>query len=151
MAAAVLVSVAVGIWVGASLIRNKVAWDSARRAKGSLDAAKKGRQASVLRLLWPIAAFVVLGVAIAGSPDQFTSEGGMSASAVCTLVIVAVLLGGWLFFRYAETSRIWKGISESKAGLSNARRRRWATLWPAVLAVVVLFGVVVALMTAQSG
>ena len=29
--------------------------------------------------------------------------------------------------------------------------KRWAALWPAVLAVVVLFGVVVALVTAQPG
>jgi len=56
MAAAVIVSVALGIWVGAAYIRNKVAWDSARTAKGRLDAAKKRRWSSALGMLWPIGA-----------------------------------------------------------------------------------------------
>jgi hypothetical protein len=42
-------------------------------------------------------------------------------------------------------------MAESKAALGDARKKRWATLWPALIAVVVLFGVLVALMSAQSG
>jgi hypothetical protein len=79
-----------------------------------------------------------------------TSDGAIS-SAFFTLSISALLLGGWLVFRYADTARTWKGMGESKAALGAARKKRWAALWPAVLAVVVLFGVVVALVTAQPG
>jgi len=152
MAAAVIVSVALGIWVGAAYIRNKVAWDSARTAKGRLDAAKKRRWSSALGMLWPIGGFIVLGALALPSGDHvaLTSDGAIS-SAFFTLSISALLLGGWLVFRYADTARTWKGMGESKAALGAARKKRWAALWPAVLAVVVLFGVVVALVTAQPG
>jgi hypothetical protein len=152
MAAAVIVSVAVGIWVGAAYLRNKVAWDSARSAKGRLDAAKKRRWSSAQGMLWPIGGFIVLGALAVASGDQMalTPDDGTS-SAFFTLTISALLLGGWLVFRYADTARTRKGMAESKAALGDARKKRWATLWPALIAVVVLFGVVVALMTAQSG
>jgi hypothetical protein len=151
MAAAVLASVAVGIWVGAAYVRNKGAWDSARSAKGRLDAAKKKRWSGALGMLWPIGGLIVLGALAIASPDQpaLTRDGGIS-SAFFTLTISALLLGGWLLFRYVDTARSWKGIAELKSGLSDARKKRWATLWPAVLALVVLFGVLAALVT-QSG
>jgi hypothetical protein len=152
MAAAVLVSVAAGIWVGAAYIKNKLAWDSARTAKGRLAAAQKRRWSGALGLLLPIGGFIVLGALAFASHDQsaLTPDGGIS-SAFFTLTISALLLGGWLLFRYVDTARTWKGIAELKSGLSDARKKRWATLWPAVLAVVVLLGVVVALVGAQSG
>jgi hypothetical protein len=152
MAAAVIVSVALGIWVGAAYIRNKVAWDSARTAKGRLDAAKKRRWSSALGMLWPIGGFIVLGALALPSHDQvaLTSDGAIS-SAFFTLSISALLLVGWLVFRYADTARIWKRIAELKVAFKGAKKERWAALWPAVLAVVVLFGVVVALVTAQPG
>jgi heme/copper-type cytochrome/quinol oxidase subunit 2 len=152
MAAAVIVSIAVGIWVAAAYMKNKFAWDSARTAKGRLAAAQKKRWSGALGLLWPIGGIIVLGALAFASPDQsaLTPDGGIS-SAFFTLTISALLLGGWFIFRYADTSRTWKGIAELKSGLSDARKKRWATLWPAVLAVVVLLGVVVALVSAQSG
>jgi hypothetical protein len=152
MAAAVIISVAFGIWVGAAYIKNKGAWDSARKAKGRLDEAKSRRRATAGRMLWPIGWLTVLGVAISASPDQITvtPDGGIS-SGLYTLTIAALLLVGWLVFRYADTARIWKRIAELKVAFKGAKKERWAALWPAVLAVVVLFGVVVALVTAQPG
>ena len=147
--AAVIVSIAVGIWVGAAYVRNKVAWDSARTAKGRLDAAKKRRWSSGVGMLWPVGGLIVLGALAVASGDQtaLTPDGGIS-SAFFTLTTSALLLGGWLFFRYTETSRIWKGIAEQKTALGTARKKRWATLGPAALAIVVLLGVLVALTTA---
>jgi hypothetical protein len=148
MAAAVIISVAVGIWVGGAYIRNKVAWDSARSAKGRLDAAKRRRWATAGRMLWPVGLLTVLGLAIAASPDQITvtPDGGIS-SAFYTLTIAALLLVGWLVFRYADAARTWKGTAESKSTLSDARKKRWATLWPAIFAVTVLVGLVAIVIT----
>jgi hypothetical protein len=134
MAAAVIISVAVGIWVGGLYIRNKVAWDSARSAKGRLDAAKSRRWATAGRMLWPVGLLTVLGLA---TPHL----------AFYTLTIAALLLVGWLVFRYADAARTWKGTAESKTALSDARKKRWATLWPAVFAVTVLVGLVAIIIT----
>jgi hypothetical protein len=152
MAAAVIVSIAVGIWVGASYMRNKLAWGAARDRKRRLDEAKKNRWATAARLLWPLGFVVVLGLGIAGSHDRIavTAEGAASSS-LYAVTIASLLLGSWLVFKYADTARAWKGVGELKAALQKDRKRRWATLGPVVLAVVVLIGVVVALMTAQSG
>jgi hypothetical protein len=148
MAAAVIVSVALGIWVGAVYMKNKGAWDSARKAKGRLDEAKSRRRATAGRMLWPIGWLTVLGVAIAASPDQITvtPDGGIS-SGLYTLTIAALLLGSWFVFRYADTARIWKGIAELKVAFKGAKKVRWATLWPAVLAVTVLLGLVAIVIT----
>lgn len=147
MEAAVIVSVAVGIWVGAAYMRNKVAWGSARTAKGRFDAAKKRRWASVLGILWPIGGIIVLGAVASGDQTGLAADGGVS-SAFFTLTISALLLGSWLLFRYTDAARNWKGIAESRTALRSARKQRWATLWPAVLAIVVLLGVLVALASA---
>ena len=149
MAAAVIVSVALGTWVGMAWVRNKVAWDTARRSKGRLDDAKKRRWTTALGMLWPIGFLIVLGIAIAGSHDQMamTPDGGTSSS-LYTLTIVALLLGGWLVFKYADTARIWKGIAELKTALREARKKRWATVWPTVFAVAVLLGLVAVVITA---
>lgn len=152
MAAVVIISVAVGIWFGAAYARNQGAWGSARSAKGRLNAAKKKRRSGALGALWPIGGFIVLGALAVASGDQLalTPDGGIS-SAFFALTISALLLGGWFVFRYADSARAWKGVAEAKTALGEARKKRWATLWPALIAVVVLFGVLVALMSGQSG
>jgi hypothetical protein len=75
-----------------------------------------------------------------------TPDGGIS-SAFYTLTIAALLLVGWLVFRYADAARTWKGTAESKSTLSDARKKRWATLWPAIFAVTVLVGLVAIVIT----
>jgi H+/Cl- antiporter ClcA len=144
MAAAVIVSIAVGIWVGASYIRNKAAWGAARDRKRRLDEAKKKRWATASGLLWPIGLVIVLGLAIAGSHDQMavTPEGAVSSS-LYAVTIASLLLVGWLLFKYVDTARAWKGVGELKAALQKDRKRRWATLGPVVIAVAVLLGLLV--------
>lgn len=148
MAAAVIVSVAVGIWVGAAYMRNKGAWATARDRKRRLDEAKKKRWATASGLLWPTGFVIVLGLAIAGSHDQMavTAEGAVS-SLLYAVTIASLLLGSWLVFKYADTARAWKGVGELKAALQKDRKRRWATLGPAVVAVAVLLGLVAIVIT----
>ena len=151
MAVALIACALLGMWLGATYMRNFWARTNVRDAKKALGTAKKSRWAALRRLSLAVACLLVVLLAATALYPQLDMSWSPDVSQTAYMIsLLLVTLVAWLMHRYTANAQAWKTAADRRKALGKARQARADSILPLVLSATIFIAALYAFVTTVS-